>query len=366
MISILFPIVWATAQTDGKAALDAWQGKLESAKSMVGSLKIEAMNLSDTVRFELKKPHLGRVVSKDAIRVCDGASSWNYYLSENSYTQEEGYLRFPYVSSVFYGCERFVGADENFEYESEKTSSFESTEAWAVTMKQKPATTVMIGEVIKNSPPIGFGGGFKMTLFFSKADRKLLGYEANLPMCKLKGTYVDLKFDQGMTAKSFAFKPPAGAKKESSNALDAQLLPIGSKAPDFTLKTFDGKTIKLSEFVKGKKATILNFWFVGCSGCMIEYPHLEKLYKEFKDKGLGLISASPIDDPGPVAKYYKEGKFSFPCVLSKGTAVDLPKMFGLQAYPTNYIIDSEMKILYRRVGEYEALMREALAKAGVK
>lgn len=366
MISFLFPLLWVSGQAEGKAALDAWQSKMVSSKTMIGSLKIEAMDLSDTIQFELKKPHLGRVTSKDAIRLCDGNSSVTYFKERNAYTQDEGDLRFPYVSSLFYGCERFVGADENFDYAGESASQFDSVDAWAVTMKQKPATTIIIGQVVKNSSPIGFGGGFQITLFFSKADRKLLGYEADLPMCKLKGTYIDLKFDQGMTAKSFAFKPPTGATKEPSNALDAQLLPVGSKAPDFTLKTFDGKTIKLSQYVKGKKATLVNFWFYGCSGCMVEYPHLEKLYQQFKVKGLGLVGATPIDTPDVVAKYYKEGKFSFPCVVSNGTSVDLQKMYRLRAYPTNYIIDSNMKILYRKVGEYQNLIEAELTKTGIQ
>lgn len=40
------------------------------------------------------------------------------------------------------------------------------------------------------------------------------------------------------------------------------LLPIGSKAPDFTLKTSTGKSLKFSDVYKKNKATILNFWFV--------------------------------------------------------------------------------------------------------
>lgn len=43
--------------------------------------------------------------------------------------------------------------------------------------------------------------------------------------------------------------------------LEKNLLPVGSKVPDVTLTTASGKQAKLMAMLKGKKATILNFWF---------------------------------------------------------------------------------------------------------
>jgi hypothetical protein len=42
---------------------------------------------------------------------------------------------------------------------------------------------------------------------------------------------------------------------------EKNLLPVGAKVPDLTLKTPDGEEVKFSEVFKKNKATILNFWF---------------------------------------------------------------------------------------------------------
>ncbi len=42
-----------------------------------------------------------------------------------------------------------------------------------------------------------------------------------------------------------------------------ELLPVGEKAPDFTLTAVDGKKLTLSEVTKKNKATLVNFFFNG-------------------------------------------------------------------------------------------------------
>jgi len=42
---------------------------------------------------------------------------------------------------------------------------------------------------------------------------------------------------------------------------ETKLIPVGKSAPDFTLKTPDGKNVKLSSVWGKNKATIINFWF---------------------------------------------------------------------------------------------------------
>lgn len=58
---------------------------------------------------------------------------------------------------------------------------------------------------------------------------------------------------------------------------------MGSKAPDFTLKTLDGKDISLSQF-RGKKV-ILNFWASWCTPCKVELPHLQATWEKYRDSG---------------------------------------------------------------------------------
>ena len=63
-----------------------------------------------------------------------------------------------------------------------------------------------------------------------------------------------------------------------------------------------------------------------------------------------------------------DNKFSFKMVMGgEGEKYTLGKAYGVQAYPTNYLVDAEDgKILWRSVGFDERGLRDALAKAGIK
>lgn len=51
----------------------------------------------------------------------------------------------------------------------------------------------------------------------------------------------------------------------------------------------------------------------------------------------------------------------------QGEKYTLGKAYGVQGYPTNYLVNAEDgKILWRSIGFDERGLREALAKAGVK
>src|SRR5579859_7123657 len=67
----------------------------------------------------------------------------------------------------------------------------------------------------------------------------------------------------------------------------------GVMAPDFTLKSLDGKDVKLSDF-KGK-AVLLNFWATYCQPCKIEMPWFAELNKQYAPQGLQIVGVA-MDD----------------------------------------------------------------------
>jgi len=66
---------------------------------------------------------------------------------------------------------------------------------------------------------------------------------------------------------------------------------VGCMAPDFTRKSFSGKTIQLSEF-KNKNVILLDFWASWCSPCLKEIPTVKNLYDKYKGRGLRIIGVS--------------------------------------------------------------------------
>ena len=64
-----------------------------------------------------------------------------------------------------------------------------------------------------------------------------------------------------------------------------------------------------------------------------------------------------------------ENKFTFQIGLAGkngGKEYKIADQYGVMAYPTNYLIDSKGKVLWRGVGFDEKALRTALEKAGIK
>ncbi len=165
-----------------------------------------------------------------------------------------------------------------------------------------------------------------------------------------------------------AFALPAGVTEQKApegpgGGLDARLVGMGKSVPAFNLATPKGGKLSLAQVSQGKKATLINFWFVGCPPCREEFPELQKLYVKFKDAGFGLVGINNGDDDPEINGFLKEKKISFPIV--KATEETITK-FGIQAFPTNYLLDSSGKVVYRSVGFDEAGLKAALKKLGLE
>jgi hypothetical protein len=86
-----------------------------------------------------------------------------------------------------------------------------------------------------------------------------------------------------------------------------------------------------------------------------------------KDKGLEIVAINTGDEEAQILKYVAEGKFTFPIVMGgEGSNYAVAKAYGVQAYPTNYLIGADGKVLWRGVGFDEGGLRKALTDAGLK
>jgi outer membrane lipoprotein-sorting protein len=82
-------------------------------------------------------------------------------------------------------------------------------------------------------------------------------------------TVTDLKTTALQPVSAFAYTPPSGATctpyDQEAVYTTGQYsdLPIGSKAPDFTLQTARGETLRFSAFLKQHKVVLMNYWGYG-------------------------------------------------------------------------------------------------------
>lgn len=152
---------------------------------------------------------------------------------------------------------------------------------------------------------------------------------------------------------------------------DPGALLVGQPAPDFRLPLLGGNALSLREARQGKKALLVNFWFCGCPPCRLEFPHLQKLYMDYKKKGLGVMAVNFGDSQEAIRKFVGN-KFTFPIAMGKGDNNAANPIFGVyhvSSYPTSYLIDSDGKIVWRGVGfgpDWKREVPAALARLGLQ
>ena len=136
----------------------------------------------------------------------------------------------------------------------------------------------------------------------------------------------------------------------------------GVAAPDFTLKSLDGKDVHLSDF-KGK-AVLLNFWATYCQPCKIEMPWFAELNKQYAPQGLEVVGVA-MDDvtPETIKKFASDLGVNYPILIGKESVADL--YGGMQFLPTTFYIDRQGKIVDRVFGlvshsEIEGNIKKAL------
>ncbi|MBL7844542.1 MAG: thioredoxin-dependent thiol peroxidase [Cyclobacteriaceae bacterium] len=86
-------------------------------------------------------------------------------------------------------------------------------------------------------------------------------------------------------------------------------LPIGSKAPDFTVNDQDGKSVKLSDF-KGKKVVLYFYPKDQTPGCTAEACNLRDNYKILQKQGYEVLGVS-TDNEKSHQKFIAKEKLPF-------------------------------------------------------
>ncbi len=161
------------------------------------------------------------------------------------------------------------------------------------------------------------------------------------------------------------------AQKEAAGAK----LAVGDKAP----------ALKVEKFIKGEPITgfekghvyVVEFWATWCGPCKVQFPHLSKLQKEYKDKGVTIIGTNIWEDKSynsdtlaKVEKFVKDqGDRMDYTVVYDGADKAMDKAYmqaaGRRGIPSAFIVDGEGKIAWiGHPGEMEPELKRIVEKTG--
>jgi len=136
-------------------------------------------------------------------------------------------------------------------------------------------------------------------------------------------------------------------------------LATGTKAPDFDLKTLDGKPFSLQrELSRGP--VVLAFFKVSCPTCQYALPFLDRLYKEYANKGVTLVGVSQ-NEAKDTAAFAKQFGVTFPILMDDTHSYPVSNAYGLTNVPTVFWIGQGGEIEVSSVGwvktEFEQIGR---------
>lgn len=132
----------------------------------------------------------------------------------------------------------------------------------------------------------------------------------------------------------------------------AKIPQVSDKAPDFTLKSIDGKSISISDF-RGKTVLIV-FTSVNCKECEDQMPYLIGAYQQANGELVVLDIYHMIYDTRIIQDYVTKKQFTtFPALPDPENKV--ANTYGATRFPpTNFIIDSAGIIRYKKIGPFQS------------
>ena len=137
------------------------------------------------------------------------------------------------------------------------------------------------------------------------------------------------------------------AQPDFDDKYATELVKAGTAAPDFKMKTPDGKNFQFSKFAKGK-TVVLDFWASWCPDCRKDAPEVVRLYEAYRPYGIEFIGVSMDTDVEAWKKAIEKFGITYPQVseLKKFKETDIAKAYGVKWIPSMVVVgpDGEVKL----------------------
>lgn len=153
----------------------------------------------------------------------------------------------------------------------------------------------------------------------------------------------------------------AAAQGSSSTPGDARapaLPQAGAALPLADVTLLDGSTWRAG--AADGQVVVVYWWASWCPFCAVQSPHIEKLWRKERSRGLQVLALSIDRTPEAAAGYMRQKGYTFPAgMLTPDVAKVLPKPKGL---PVVVVRGRAGKVVFAEAGEMFPEDIEGLAK----
>ena len=122
--------------------------------------------------------------------------------------------------------------------------------------------------------------------------------------------------------------------------------PSTGVAPDFKITTFDGQAVALSD-LKGK-VIVVNFWASWCQPCRDEAAFLQKMWMQYKDRGVVFVGLDYVDTESAAQAYVKQYNITYP--NGPDIASEASQKYRIKGVPETYFIGKDGNLAGNSLG----------------
>ena len=115
----------------------------------------------------------------------------------------------------------------------------------------------------------------------------------------------------------------------------------GKEAPNFNFTNLKGKTFTKASTIG--KIVVLKCWFIRCGACVKEFPELNKLVEENKDRNDVVFISLAIDSKKDLVAFLKKKDFSYEVIPEMQNFMEAE--LNVTAYPTHLLINKKGNII---------------------
>ena len=108
----------------------------------------------------------------------------------------------------------------------------------------------------------------------------------------------------------------------------------------------------VERFVFGAEtgACLINFWATWCPPCRAEMASLNRLYRDWRARGLKVVAVSVDSDLHLIREYLVSTPLDFPVLLDPEGEIS-QRFFDVEAFPTTWLVDRHSSVHEVWLGE---------------